>query len=607
MASFYRRFIRNFSTIAAPLTDCLKKREFTWTPDATKSFKLIKEKLSTAPSLVLPDFDKVFEVDCDASHIGIGGVLSQEGHPVAFYSEKLNETRKKYSTYDVELYAIVQTLHHWRPYLIQREFILNSDHQALKHINSQANLNRRHAVWVSFLQEYTFSLRHKSGRLNKVADALSRRVALLNTMITQLEGFDTIRTLYSEDLEFKEIYQKAEKARYEDFYLDDGFLFRVTQLCIPKGSLHEHIIEELHGGGLGGHFGRDKTLILVKERYFWPTIYRDVARFVKRCRICQTCKGQTQNTGAYIPLPVPNFPWEDISMDFVVGLPRTQRGFDSIFVVVDRFSKMAHFIPCKKTMDASYVASLYFNEVVKLHGIPKSITSDRDTKFLSHFWRSLWAKMGTKLLFSSAYHPQTDGQTEVVNRTLGNLLRSFASKRTKQWDGVLPRAEFAYNFVTNRSTGKSPFEIIYGRTPGHYLDLANISTSSKKAEDFAATMAKIHDEVKRKLEASIESYKNTADRHRRIQTFNEGGLVWVYLKKERFPAGTYQKLKEKKIGPCRIEKKINDNAYKIDLPAHLRTHSTFNVRDLVPYHGENDSNSGMSYFPPGEDDAVLQI
>ena len=418
LATFYRRFIRNFSTIVSPITDCIRKGSFEWTKAADKAFLELKEKMTQAPILRLPDFSKVFEVACDASGVGIGGVLSQENHPVAFFSEKLNEAKIRYSTYDKEFYALVQALKYWRHYLLPHEFVLYSDHEALRYLNSQKKLNPRHAKWVEYIQAYTFVLKHRAGTENKVADALSRRSLLLSTIKTEVVGFDQIKEQYNTCPDFKEIHQALRigpSRKHSHYTLIDGYLFKESKLCIPRTSLREFLVWETHAGGLAGHFGRNKTILAVEEHFFWPSLKRDVAQIVARCRTCAVAKQQRQNTGLYTPLPVPDCPWQDLSMDFVIGLPRTQRKHDSIFVVVDRFSKMAHFLPCNQTYDASKIAKLFMDEIVRLHGLPKTIVSDRDVKFTSYFWKTLWHMLGTKLKFSTAYHPQTDGQTEVVN------------------------------------------------------------------------------------------------------------------------------------------------------------------------------------------------
>ncbi|KAL4289932.1 hypothetical protein GQ457_14G015340 [Hibiscus cannabinus] len=179
-------------------------------------------------------------------------------------------------------------------------------------------------------------------------------------------------------------------------------------------------------------------------------------RYCERCVTCKKAKSKVQPHGTYLPLPIPDSPWTDISIDFVLGLPRTRNGRDSVFFVVERFSKMALFIPCHKTDDVVNVANMFFMDIVRLHGIPRSIVSDRDVKFLRHFWKTLWCKLGTKLMFSTTCHPQTDGQTEVVHRVLSTLLRPIIKKNIKTWEDCLPHVEFAYNHAVHSATKMSP-------------------------------------------------------------------------------------------------------------------------------------------------------
>jgi hypothetical protein len=298
------------------------------------------------------------------------------------------------------------------------------------------------------------------------------------------------------------------------------------------------LLQEAHGGGLMGHFGVKKTIDILANHFFWPQIKRDVERFVSRCTTCQKAQSRLNPHGLYMPLPVPSIPWADISMDFVLGFPRTKRGRDSIFFVVDRFSKMAHFIPCHKSDDATHIADLFFKEIVRLHSMPSTIVSDRDAKFLSHFWHTLWNKLGTKLLFSTSCHPQTDGQTEVVNRTLGTMLRVVLKKNLKLWEECLPHVEFAYNRAKHSTTKVSPFQVVYGFNPRAPIDILPLPTSERvhtDAKERADFILQLHETTKTNIEKMNELYRIAGSKGRKEVKLEPSDLVWLHLRKDRFP------------------------------------------------------------------------
>ena len=586
LASFYRRFVKDFSSIAAPITEVIKKDVgFKWGEEQEKAFQVIKEKLTHAPLLALPNFAKTFEVECDASGLGIGAVLMQEGRPIAYFSEKLSGAALKYPTYDKELYALVQALETWQHYLWPKEFVIHTDHESLKHLKGQHKLNKRHARWMEFVETFPYVIRYKQGKENIVADALSPRYVLISTLDAKLLGFEHIKELYPLDQDFSNEYACCEKGAHDKFFRHEGFLFRENRLCIPNCSIRDLLVRESHGGGLMGHFGVAKTLGVLQEHFYWPHMKRDVERICGRCITCRQAKSRVQPHGLYTPLPIPGEPWVDLSMDFMLGLPRIRHGRDSIFVVVDRFSKMAHFIPCHKTDDASHVANLFFREVVRLHGMPRTIVSDRDAKFLSYFWKTLWCKLGTKLLFSTTCHPQTDGQTEVVNRALSTLLRAIIKKNIKTWEDCLPHVEFSYNRTIHSATKFSPFEIVYGFNPLTPLDLSplpmseHVNLDGKKKAEF---VKQIHEKARLNIERRTEQYAKQANKGRRHIVFEPGDWVWVHMRKERFPAQRQSKLLPRGDGPFQVLERINNNAYKLDLPGEYTVSATFNVTNLSP-------------------------
>jgi len=235
-----------------------------------------------------------------------------------------------------------------------------------------------------------------------------------------------------------------------------------------------------------------------------------------------------------------------------------------------------------------------------LHGLPTTIVSDRDVKFISYFWKTLWAKLGTKLAFSNAFHPQTDGQTEVVNRSLGNLLRCLIDDHATNWDLILPQAEFAYNNSINRTTGSSPFQLVYGMTPRTPLDIISLPLPQRTSEaglDFATHMMSVHEEVRKKIALQTEVYAQRANLRKRDKQFEVGDQVLIRLRSERFPPGNYNKLHARCAGPFTVLKKLGPNTYVIDLPPTYAISQVFNIEDLTAFNGQNDFPSPLDDIP----------
>eukprot|EP01018_Ginkgo_biloba_P010334 Gb_18706 [translate_table: standard] len=302
---------------------------------------------------------------------------------------------------------------------------------------------------MSYLQQFNLVIKYNKGALNKIVDMLSRPPKILALgVVLQLQSFllEEIKDQYEEEGDYRLVYVALKQGELNsECHRKDGVLYWHDKLCIPKGEARVQLMREAHISKVAGHFGVGKTLLNLQCYVHWPKMQVDVAKYVCGCVQCCTSKPTNWKLGLYSPLLVPSCPWKSISVDFVGGLPKTRHGHDYVYVVVDKFSKMEVFIPCKKTISGQETTNLFFRHVWVHFGLPTSIISDRDTQFLSHFWTALWGMMDTKLKRSTAFHPQTDGQTEVVNQTLVHFLRGYNQKHPKTWDESLPYIQRCYN------------------------------------------------------------------------------------------------------------------------------------------------------------------
>jgi hypothetical protein len=450
-----------------------KGGKFIWTSKCEEIFQELKYLLTHAPVLNNADPDNDFLVCTDVYKEGLRGVLMQEGCVISYASQKLSEHEINYVTHDLELVVIVHALKMWRHYLLGRRFVLMTNHCGLRHLFDQLKLNARQARWMALLSEFNFKIKHIKRKENRVVDALSRSIKTIHLAAVrtyETDARERIKNAQETDAFFKTVtsYLRQEPTglKYEGYQmLEEGLLTYRNKLYILNcDDLKRFIMDELHKIPYTGHSGYQKMITTTRKQFYWLGLKKDIANYLSKCLECQQVKAEHRHlAGLLQPLPIPECKWETISMDFITGFPKSTKKNDTIMVMVDKLSKSVHFIPVKSTCKAIDIANIFMKEIFRLHGMPKEIVSDRDTKFTSNFWKSLMIGLETKLLFSTAYHPQTDGKTERVNQILEDMLRMHVMHQPKKWEDYLPLIEFAYNNGYQESLKMSHFEVLYSR------------------------------------------------------------------------------------------------------------------------------------------------
>jgi hypothetical protein len=643
-ANFYRRFIKGFGTVARPLHSLTRKGStWDWNGECEASFEELKRLVTTGPVLRHWNPSDETVVETDASDFAIGAVLSQRDkdglRPVAFISRKMTEPELNYPVHDKEFLAIAYALQEWRHYLegVRVKFEVLSDHRSLEYFLTTKLLNRRQARWGVMLADYDFSITYRPGAQGGKPDALSRRSdhsnqATVGTSVDPALNSHNVRPLLSrtqllatvldntgtattfdediekacvQDSEYKELV-KLVGVKDKFSVGEDGLLRYEHTRYIPK-PLRAWVMRDCHDAASAGHPGRMRTLHNVRRLYWWPGVRTSVVDYVTRCQVCQRDKTSRQKpAGLLMPLPTAEKPWSDITVDMVGPLVESE-GYNAVLVVVDRLTKMARFIPTTTSMDAPRFAELFFEHVYSRFGLPSRIVSDRGSVFVSQFWKSIAKLVDVDHRYSTAFHPQTDGQTEIVNQWMEQYLRMYVSFDQLSWPRLLCQAELCYNSSRHSTTGVSPLMAYSGVEPRvSTLEPCDDALVPVGASDMAfrriGKLQRLHDFLRQQIDQAQASYKKYYDRKRRKPDINVGDLVFVRSKHIRSLRPT-KKLEHRNYGPFKVIDKINENAYRLELPSTLRIHNVLPVSVLSKCSGGTTSQSEL---PSREQDSPAQ-
>jgi hypothetical protein len=613
LAEFYRRFVKEFSRISAPLSALTGNVPFLWGKNEQTAFEQLKYALTHAPILAPPDFSKQFLVTCDASKFAIGAVLSQgEGKDmrvVAYESRKMIDAETRYEVHDKELLAVIHALKKWHYYLRGKRFVIVTDNWATKFIQTKPHLTQRQMSWMSTLQEFDCDIVHRPGKTNIVADALSRRPDFALNALTWIKPddglFATVKRTAEADPEHQRVLAAVTASKRVDFKLTDGLLYKGARLYVPEGDLRHKLLFEAHDAPLSGHLGRDKTYERLSRAFYWPKMHHMVYEYCKTCPSCQAIKPSHQaKMGLLQPLPIPSQPGESWGMDFIMALPPTKRGHTAICTFVDRLTKLMVLVPTTVEVTAEETAYLFHGHVFRHYGMATSLVSDRDPRFTSEFWTSLHKRYGTKLNMSTANHPQTDGQSENANKTIEDMVRAYVSPYHDDWDEHLVTLEFAYNDSVHASTGYTPFFLNRGRHPRTPLNMFLKPDLESPTESVKAYAARLRVDIERAREAMLAAQarqQKYANRSRRDVTFQVGDKVWLATSHLRFsPAhNAKRKLQPRFFGPYPVKKVLSDVAYELELPAKFRIHPVIHISHLkANADGTLDFPSRPDYVAP---------
>ncbi|GJS11115.1 reverse transcriptase domain-containing protein [Tanacetum coccineum] len=557
-----------------------------------EAFQTLKNNLCDAPILTLPDGVEDFMVYCDASNQGLGCVLMQRGKVIAYASRQLKTHEKNYTTYDLELGAVVFALKTWRHYLYGTKSVIDTDHKSFQYIFDQKELNIRQRRWIELFSDYECEIRYHLSKANVVADALSRKERLkprrVRAMaVTIQDGMrEKIQAAQSEVLKQENVImenlhgldQQMEKKEGESLYFMDC-------IWVPLvGSVRTMIMDEAHMSKYSMHPGADKMYHDLRDMYWWPGMKRDIATYVSKCLTCSKVKAEYQMPSGLLQQPeIPKWKWDKITMDFITKLPRSKSRHDTIWVIVDRLTKSAHFLAIREDYSTEKLAKIYIDEIVARHGVRVPIISDRDGRFTSRCWQTVQKALGTRLDMSTAYHRQTDGQSEPTIQTLEDILRACVIDFGGSWDVHILLAEFSYNNSYHSSIRCASFEALYERKCRSLVLWAEIGESSLIGPELFQEMTNKVVLIKEKLKVARDHQKSYANNRRKPLEFEVGDQVMLKVSpwKGVIHFGKKGKLAPRYVGPFEILERIGPVAYRLRLPEELsRVHDTFLMSNL---------------------------